>query len=145
MDEKITLEDILPYQRYVSKVPAFALKRMARRKSNLVSKFESQIKSRLGNMSHHQRHLLNIALNSEVSDLQNLMGEAFKKTGKKQFKILADSKNAEFIRKNLDELEKTALKTNFHKGISDLIGSLCDTSIMRRMTELYILQYLSNP
>ena len=106
MDEKITLEDILPYQGYVSKVPAFALKRMAKRKSNLVSKFESQIKSRLGNMSQHQRHRLDVAINSEVSDLQKVMDEAFEKTGKKQFKILADSKNEEFIRKNLDELEK---------------------------------------
>ena len=34
------------------------------------------------------------------------MDESYRKTGKEQYKILADSNNAEFIEKNLSELRQ---------------------------------------
>lgn len=106
MSDKLTVDDVLRFEHLTSKVPTFLLKRMAKRNSNLVSKFESQIAPRLANLNEHHRHLLDLVLSSDVSDLQNLMGEAFDKTGKKQFKILADPNNAGFIESNLDELRK---------------------------------------
>ena len=102
----ITCEDVLQYEHLASMVPAFVLQRMAKRNSNLVSKFESKIKPRLENLSEDHKNKLNFALNSNVSDLQKIMDEAFKRTDKKQFEILANPDNAEFIEINLDELRK---------------------------------------
>ena len=42
----------------------------------------------------------------DVDDLQKLMGEAYAESNKKQFKILADPKNKEFIELNINELRK---------------------------------------
>ena len=106
MSDKLTCDDVMRYEHLASKVPAFLLGRMAKRNSNLVGKFESQIKPRLANMNDHHRHTLDVILNSDVSELQSVMSEVFEKTDKKQFKILADPKNAEFIESNLDEIRK---------------------------------------
>lgn len=106
MSDKITCDDVLKYEHLASKVPAFLLGRMAKRNSNLVSKFESQIRPRIGNMDDNRKHLLNVILNSDIGDLQSVMAEAFERTGTKQFKILADPKNAGFIESNLDEIRK---------------------------------------
>ena len=106
MSDKITCDDVMKFEHYTSKIPAFLLGRMAKRNSNLVGKFESQIRPRLANLDGEHKRLLDIVLNSDVSDLQSVMGEAFEKTGTIQFKILADPKNAGFIESNLDELRK---------------------------------------
>ena len=106
MGDKLTCDDVLKYESHVSKVPAFILGRMAMKNSNLVAKFESQIKPRLENLSEHHKQLIDIVLASDVSDLQSVLDEAFQKTGTKQFKILADSKNARFIERNLEEVRK---------------------------------------
>lgn len=106
MNDKLTCDDVMKYEHHASKVPAFLLSRMAKRNSNLISKFESQIKPRLGNLDENHKRLLDIVLNSDVSELQEVMGEVYAKTDKKQFKILADPKNADFIESNLDEVRK---------------------------------------
>ena len=106
MSDKITCDDVMKYEHLASKVPSFILSRMAKRNSNLVSKFESQIRPRLVNLSGERKHLLDIVLSTDVSDLQSVLGEAYDRTGKKQFKILAEPKNAGFIESNLDELRK---------------------------------------
>lgn len=106
MSDMITVDDVLRFESYASKVPAFVLERMAKRKSNLVSKFESQIRPRLETLGDANREKLEVVLNSEVSDLQAVLNEAYEKSGKKQFKILANPKYAEFIEQNLDEVRK---------------------------------------
>ncbi|MBE6489662.1 MAG: hypothetical protein E7Z83_02260 [Methanobrevibacter sp.] len=106
MSDKLTCDDVLKYDHLASKVPSFLLGRMAKRNSNLVGKFESQIRPRLANMNDHHRHLIDVVLNSDISELQAVMDEAYEKTGTKQYKILADPKNAEFIESNLDEIRK---------------------------------------
>ncbi len=105
-DDKITYEDIQRYEFLLSKVPPLLLGTMIKRKSNLVSKFESQITSKLGSLNEVQEKQLNIILNSEVSELQELLQDAYEKSGKKQYKQLADPKATEFIEKNLSELKK---------------------------------------
>ena len=106
MSEKIVLEDIKPYEHLFTSVPAFLLERMAKRKSNLVKKFESPVRSRLNSLNEHQRNKLHVVLNSEIRELQKIMDEAYKKTNKKQYKVLANPKYKEFIEYNLDELKK---------------------------------------
>ena len=106
MSDKITCDDVMPYAHHASKVPAFLLKRMAKRNSNLVGKFESQIKPRLENLNENHRHKLDLVLNSDVSELQSVLAEAYDRSGKKQFQILADPNNAGFIERNLDEIRK---------------------------------------
>lgn len=106
MSDKLTCDDVVKYEHIVSKVPSFLLGRMTKRNSNLVGKFESQIKPRLENISGERKRLLDIILSSDVAELQQVMAEAYERTGKKQFKILSESKNAEFIERNLDEVRK---------------------------------------
>lgn len=106
MRDKLTCDDVMKYEHLVSKVPAFVLEKMAKRKSNLVSKFESQIRPRLETLGDANREKLEVVLNSDVSDLQAVLNEAYEKSGKKQFKILANPKYAEFIEQNLDEVRK---------------------------------------
>ncbi len=106
MSDKITCDDVMKFEHLASKVPSFLLSRMAKRNSNLVDKFESQIRPALENMGGEHRRLLDMVLSSDVSHLQSVMGEAYERTGKKQFKIMADPKNAGFIESNLAELKK---------------------------------------
>lgn len=106
MDEKISYKDLEEYQHLFALVPSFILKRMARKKSNVVQKFKPTVQSHIDNLTQDQRKKLEIILRSDVDELQYLMNEAYIKTNKKQFKILADPKNKEFIKLNLAELEK---------------------------------------
>ena len=106
MDEKITYEDVLQHQHLFALAPPFILERMAKRNSNLVDKFRSNIQSHIDSLSDDQRTKLNIILNSDVDDLQAIMKEAYVKTNKKQYKILADPKYKDFIELNLNELRK---------------------------------------
>ena len=106
MDEKITLEDIEAYQHLLSKVPAFLLGRMAKKNSSIVGKFSSRVESYIDNFNDSERKKLDILLNSDVDDLQAVMNEAYEKTGKKQYKILADESNREFIELNIEDLRK---------------------------------------
>ncbi len=106
MDDRITYEDIEEHSHLFTLLPTFVLKTMARTNSNLVSKFNSSIRDHLDNLTPDQRIKLNIILNSDIDDLQDLMREAFRKTKKKQYEILANPSNKEFIEKNLNELRK---------------------------------------
>lgn len=106
MEEKITCDDVLEYQHFLKLVPPFLLGRMAKKNSNLVKKFESKVQSYLSNLNDIQRKKLHILLNSDISDLQAIMGEAYRKTNKKHYKILADPSNREFIELNIQELRK---------------------------------------
>lgn len=106
MEEKITCDDVLEYQHFLKLVPPFLLGRMAKKNSNLVSKFESKVHSYLANLNENQRKKLHIVLNSDVSDLQEVLGEAYRKTNKKHYKILSDTSNREFIEINIAELRK---------------------------------------
>lgn len=106
MSEKITCDDVLEYQDFFKLAPPFLLKRMAKKNSNLVKKFEPKVRSYIANLDDNHREKLHVLLNSEIDELQGIMNEAYLKTNKKQYKILADPDNKEFIRLNLDELRK---------------------------------------
>ena len=106
MDDKITCDDVLEYQHLFTLVPSFVMEGMARRNSNLVLKFESKIKSHMNSLNAEQKRKLEIILNSEVDELQAIMNEAYLKTHKKQYKVLANPKYKDFIEINLNELKK---------------------------------------
>ena len=106
MEGKITYEDLKEHQHIFTLAPAFILKGMARRNSNLVKKFQPTIESHLNKMNEGQKSKLNVILNSDVEDLQNLLKQAYIHTKLKQYQILADPKNREFIELNLNELRK---------------------------------------
>lgn len=106
MDEKLTYKDIEEYEHLLTLAPSILLKRMARKKSNLVDKFKPKVQSYISSLNENQQKKLDILLASDVDDLQELMGEAHSHSNKKQYKILADPKNKEFIEINLNELKK---------------------------------------
>ncbi|MBP3792263.1 MAG: hypothetical protein ILA26_09585 [Methanobrevibacter sp.] len=106
MDEKITYEDVKEYENLFMLAPSFLLERFARKNTNLVSKFKSQIQSHLNNLDDVQRAKLNVILNSDVDELQAVMEEAYKKSGVKQYRVLANPKYKGFIENNLNELKK---------------------------------------
>jgi hypothetical protein len=103
---KISYEDIEPYESLLAKAPAFALKGMIKRETNVVSKFKSQVVSRLPALTPENEAKLDAILNTPESELQEFMKEAYQKSGKKQYKLLADPKAENFIRKNLEEVRK---------------------------------------
>ena len=106
MDDKISYKDLEDYQHLFTLAPAFVLKRMASKNSNLVGKFKSTIESHLHGLNEEQRIKLNIILKSDVDELQGLLREAYDKTNIKQYGILSNPKYREFIERNLDELRK---------------------------------------
>ena len=106
MEDKITIKDVEEHSHLFSLAPPFLLERMAKRNSNIVSKFQSAIQSHIDSLTDEQRNKLHIILNSGVDELQALMHEAYMKTNKKQYHILANPKHKDFIKKNLDELRK---------------------------------------
>lgn len=105
-EDKITFEDVKEYEGLFSIAPSFILESMIRRNSNLVSKFKGPVKSYLNKLTPEQRHKLAIILDSEISELQDIMEESYQKTRKRQFKLLASSQATPFIEKNLEELKK---------------------------------------
>lgn len=106
MTDKITYDDVMEYTHLFTIVPSFVLEMMARKNSNLVLKFKSTIQSHMANLTDDQKNKLDIILNSDIDELQFVMDEAYRKTGKKQFKILANPKYKDFIRHNLSEIKK---------------------------------------
>lgn len=98
-EEKITFEDVKEYESLFSLAPSFLLERFARKNTNMVLKFESTISNYLGNLTDEQKNKLMIILNSDVEELQSVMNEAYIKTNKKQFKILAKPQYSQFIEK----------------------------------------------
>ena len=86
--------------------PPLLLERFAKKNTNLVLKFESQVKSHLNGLSDSQKDKLNLILDSDVDELQSIMAEAYQKSNKKQYKILADPKYKQFIEDNLNGIRK---------------------------------------
>lgn len=103
--EKITYDDVVEYNYLFTFAPSFLLERMAKKNSNLVKKFKSTIQSYMDNLTDIQCVKLNVILDSDVSELQAIMQEAYEKTNKKQYKILANPNYSQFIELNLNELK----------------------------------------
>ena len=78
---------------------------MAKKNSNLVKKIKSTIQSYMDNLTDIQCVKLNVILDSDVSELQAIMQEAYEKTNKKQYRILANPNYSQFIELNLNELK----------------------------------------
>lgn len=106
MEDKLTYKDVEEYEHFLTLAPTFLLKRMAKKNSNLVNKFKPKVQSYLNSLNDNQKEKLDILLVTDTDDLQKLMGEAYSKSNKKQYKILADPKNREFIELNINELRK---------------------------------------
>lgn len=106
MENEITYDDLKEHQHIFTMAPSFILRAMAKKNSNLVRKFQPTIESHLNKMNEEQKGKLEVILDSDVGDLQNLMKQAYIRTKLKQYQILADPKNREFIELNLNELRK---------------------------------------
>ena len=106
MDDKITYADIEEYSHLFTLAPTFILESMVRTNANLVSKFQSSIRHYMENLTPDQRDKLLIILDSDIDYLQEKMGEAFRKTKKRQYSVLANPSHKEFIEKNLNEIRK---------------------------------------
>ena len=103
--EKITYDDVVEYNYLFTFAPSFLLERMAKKNSNLVKKFKSTIQSYMDNLTDIQCVKLNVILDSDVSELQAIMQEAYEKTNKKQYRILANPNYSQFIELKLNELK----------------------------------------
>ena len=105
-DEKLSYKDVREYESLFKLVPAFLLERFAKKNSNIVLKFKSQIISHINALSDEQLEKLDLMLRTDIIELQAIMKEAYLKTKIKQYKILANPKYKEFIESNLNELRK---------------------------------------
>lgn len=105
MSDKISYDDIKPYEKLFTATPAFLLERFAKRNTNFVLKFKSKVESFLNGLNDDQKKKLDIVLNSDTDELQAIMADAYEKTNIKQYKILANPKYKEFIQINVNEIE----------------------------------------
>ena len=106
MDDKITYDDVKEYESIFKMAPSFLLERFARKNTNFVSKFQSQIQSHLNSLNQDQMNKLDLILRTDVVILQQIMHEAYLKSKIKQYKILANPKYRQFVESNLAELRK---------------------------------------
>ena len=106
MDDKITYDDVKEYESIFKMAPSFLLERFARKNTNFVSKFQSQIQSHLNNLNQDQKDKLDLILRTDIVTLQMIMHEAYLKSKIKQYKILANPKYRQFVESNLAELRK---------------------------------------
>lgn len=105
-EEKITYADVKEYEKFFTLVPPFLLERFAKKNTNIVLKFKSKAESFLNKMSENQKSKLDAVLNSDIDELQAIMAEAYSKSNKKQYKILANPKYKPFVESNLNEVRK---------------------------------------
>ena len=105
-EEKLSYNDIKEYESLFTMAPPIILSAMIKRNTNLVTKFKSTIIKYLKNLNQTQQKKLKLILTADIRQLQKLMYIAYKKTGKKQYYILANPKNSGFVEMNLNELKK---------------------------------------
>jgi hypothetical protein len=60
----------------------------------------------MDNLTLDQRNKLDIILSSDVDELQSIMDEAYLRSGKRQYQILANPNYKKFIVDNLDGLRE---------------------------------------
>lgn len=105
-EDKISFNDVREYESFFRMAPSFLLEAFARKNSNIVLKFKSQILAQLSNLDERQKKKLDLILSTDISELQAIMNEAYVKTKIKQYRVLADPKYHAFIEKNFNELRK---------------------------------------
>ena len=105
-DGKITYRDVEEYETLFTLAPSFLLELLARKNKNLVSKYKPIIQGYMNNLTHEQRNKLDIILSSDVDELQGIMDEAYRRSGKRQYQILANPNYKKFIVDNLDGLRE---------------------------------------
>ncbi len=105
-DDRISYRDVREYEDLFNLAPAFILEMFAKKNTNIVLKFQSQIMNHISNLDEEQKRKLDLILMTDIAELQSIMMETYKKTKMKQYKILANPKYREFIEKNFNELRK---------------------------------------
>jgi hypothetical protein len=109
-DIKITEKDVIGLLDIFTKVPSIILKGIVVGKSNVVNSFESQILEYKEKLSEEEISKIKVVLEMPISELRDILLKSYKKTGKKQLKILSEPKAEPFIKKNLTALEKILFK-----------------------------------
>ena len=102
---KICDDDVIELLDIFTKVPSIILKGIVAGKSNVVKSFESQILEYKSQLSEEELFKIQLVLEMPVSELRVILNDSYKKTGKKQLKILSEPKAEPFIERNLNELE----------------------------------------
>ena len=106
MVEKITEKDIMDVMDFFTKVPVILLKGAISSNMNAVKRFEEQIISYKTSLSPEEMKKIGLLTKMPVNEIQSLLLSVYEKTGKKQFKLLADPTAQNFISINLKELRK---------------------------------------
>lgn len=103
---EITEQDVMDVIHVFDKVPALLLKGFVSRNVNVVKSFKNQIDSYKHRLSEEETAKVRKVMEMPVPQLQGIMDGVYKKTHKKQLKILSDPKAEAFITSNLQELRK---------------------------------------
>lgn len=103
---KITEQDVVEVLHVFDKVPSILLKGFVSRNVNVVKSFKNQIDSYKHRLSEEETAKVKKVMEMPVPQLQEILASVYKKTHKKQLKILSDPKAEVFITSNLQELKK---------------------------------------
>ncbi|MGZ7119651.1 MAG: hypothetical protein ACXVH2_08075 [Methanobacterium sp.] len=106
MNQKITDEDVIGLMDLFTRVPVILLKGAISSNMNAVRRFEDRIESYKSRLKPEEMEKIRAVTEMPIPELQEILHNAYLKTGKKQFKLLADPKAQKFISKNLNELKK---------------------------------------
>jgi hypothetical protein len=102
----VTEEDVISLVDLFTRVPPLLLKMVINSNKNVVRSFESQVREYKANLSREELLKIEKVMDMPVPELQEILKKAYHETGQKQLKILADPKSGDFIRQNLNELQK---------------------------------------
>ena len=106
MVANITEKDIMDVMDLFTKVPVILLKVAVSSNMNAVKRFEDQVMSYKTRLSPEEMEKIDLITKMPVSEIQRMLLSVYEKTGKKQFKVLADINAQKFISINLEELRK---------------------------------------
>ena len=109
----VTEEDVISLVDLFTRVPPLLLKMVVNSNKNVVRSFESQVREYKANLSREELLKIEKVMDMPVPELQEILKKAYHETGQKQLKILADPKSGDFIRQNLNELQKIIFPENF--------------------------------
>lgn len=103
---KISEKDVLDIMDIFTKVPVMLLKGAIKSNMNVVKTFQDQVESYKNDLNPEEMDKIKYLTEMPVSEIQEILNNVYKRTGKEQLRVLADPDSKDFISLNLNELRK---------------------------------------
>ncbi len=102
----VSKDDVIGLLSMFTQVPDTLLLMMVKKKVDVVSQFEAQIKDQMGGLDEPTREKIEAVLTMPIEDLQEILEDAYKETGAKQLRTLSEPKARGFLEANLGQVHR---------------------------------------